>query len=248
MLEIPFSVIIHGRKANRTIPQRVLLDALETVQEDAIHYFENLEDLRTVFADILQTDDYSVVEDKRRRVWAEVERKPFRIQLFLKYRFEDKENSRRIRNSLGNFLGGLQASLHLNRHGLLSAITAFNNRDVFNQNPRLYRVEVHLDDDPWANTYKPNIRARTAERILAPLHNLPQNVIRKIGSYVGTRRNEEAPRLRQLPTALRNSAIREAGNVRASKGEPEVRAASPVRNETRKKPQSWLKRLFTRRK
>jgi hypothetical protein len=223
------------------------LEALQVVQDEILAYFNDVDLREAELGDILQTATYSVVVDKRRRVWAEVGRRPFRLQVFLKWRFSDAGNSSRIREGLGEFFAGLRAIVEFDAGRLLGEIAALEDAGVFSQADQGWRVEADVPD-PWANTYGPNIRARTAERTLAKLYTLPQNVIREIGSYVGTRRNESAPRLRPLPAALRNTAIREAGNLRPEKAPAEVRAASPVRANTRKNSRPWLKRLFTRRK
>jgi hypothetical protein len=164
--------------------------------------------------------------------------------MFLKFRFENSEDVQRIRENLEEFFAGLRAAIRFDAGYLLEEIEALDD-PVFRQDDRAYRVEADIPD-PWASTYAPNIKARTAERTLAKVYKLPQNVIREISSYVGTRRRESAPRLRPLPAALRNSAIRDAGNLRASKGVAEVRAASPVRAQSKKNKRPWFKRLFTR--
>ena len=247
VIEIPFSITLRGRKADRNLPQRTLLDALQVVQDEILAYFNDMDLREAELGDILETDNYSVVVDKKRRVWATNGRSAFRLQVFLKWRFEEAANVGRIREHLAEFFAALQAITRFDADRLLEELVALDDAAVFSQADQGWRIEADIPD-PWLETYKPNIRARTTERTLAPLYKLPQNVIREISSYVGTRRRESAPRLRPLPAALQNTAIREAGRIKSSKGEPEVRAASPVRNETRKKPRSWLKRLFTRKR
>ncbi len=244
-LEFPFSITIHGRKAAPNIPVRTLTSALNVVQDEGLAYFNTIDLREAELGDILETDDYSVVIDKRRRIWAEDARTAFRIQIFLKFQFRNSGNSERIREHLAEFFHALQAILRFDSGRILDEIISLDDGAIFSQRGRDYRLEADMPD-PWANTYAPNIRARTAERTMAKVYELPQNVIREISSYVGTRRRESAPRLRPLPPALRNVAIREAGNLRPSKGAPEVRAASPVRAQSKRNKRSWFKRFFTR--
>lgn len=247
-IEFPFSITIHGRKANPNIPIRTLTTALEAVQTEILEYLNEVDLREAALGDILHSDDYRVVIDRRRRIWAEAGRSAFRIQMFLKFRFENSEDVQRIREHLAEFFAGLGEVIRFDGEQILDEIVALDDAAVFSQRERDYRVETDMPD-PWQNTYRGNIQARTAERTLAKLYALPQNMIREISSYVGTRRRESAPRLRPLPAALRNTVIRDAGNLRASKGVAEVRAASPVRSRNNtQRGDSWLKRLFTRRK
>jgi hypothetical protein len=247
-LEIPFSITLRGRKADRNLPQRALLDAVTAIQDETLDHFNDISLEDAGLSEFIHSLNYSVVVDKPRRVWAELGRAPFRIQMFLKWQFEDPADIQRISEHTNEFFSLLYEVIEYDAGELWEELETLQDPAIVDLDHQP-RTEIHVPD-PWLETYKGNIKARTAERTLAKLNRLPENVIRKIGSYVGTRRKESAPRLRPLPAALRNSAIREAGIRRPEKAPAELRAASPVpaRNETRKNSKSWLKRLFTRRK